>query len=39
MSSTLTLFANHQVRLVARPNGMPVASDWQFTEEPVVELD
>lgn len=37
MSSTLTLLVNHQVRLAARPNGMPVASDWQFTEEPVVE--
>jgi NADPH-dependent curcumin reductase CurA len=37
MSSTLTQLVNHQVRLAARPNGMPVASDWQFTEEPVVE--
>ena len=32
--STLT---NHQVCLAARPIGMPKASDWQFTEEPVAE--
>ncbi len=30
MSST-----NHQVRLAARPSGLPTAADWQFTEEPV----
>jgi hypothetical protein len=28
---------NHQVRLVARPVGMPKRSDWKFTEEPVSE--
>lgn len=28
---------NHQVRLAARPTGLPTAADWQFTEEPVVE--
>jgi NADPH-dependent curcumin reductase CurA len=30
MSST-----NHQVRLAARPSGLPQPSDWAFTEEPV----
>ena len=29
---------NHQVRLAARPNGLPKASDWQLTEEPVGEV-
>ena len=28
---------NHQVRLAARPVGMPKRSDWQFTEEAVAE--
>ena len=28
---------NHQIRLAARPVGMAKASDWKFTEEPVVE--
>jgi len=26
---------NHQVRLAERPTGVPTASSWQFTEEPV----
>jgi NADPH-dependent curcumin reductase CurA len=26
---------NHQVRLAARPTGLPKPSDWDFTEEPV----
>ncbi len=26
---------NHQVRLAARPSGLPQPSDWNFTEEPV----
>lgn len=26
---------NHQVRLAARPSGLPRASDWSFTSEPV----
>jgi NADPH-dependent curcumin reductase len=26
---------NHQVRLAARPSGLPQPSDWDFTEEPV----
>jgi NADPH-dependent curcumin reductase len=28
---------NHQVRLAARPKGLPTAADWQFTEEPLPE--
>ena len=28
---------NHQVRLAARPQGLPKASDWDHTEEPVGE--
>ena len=28
---------NHQVRLAARPVGLPQAGDWQFTQEPVAE--
>jgi hypothetical protein len=27
--------ANHQVRLAARPSGLPKPSDWSFTEEPI----
>lgn len=30
--------ANHQVRLAARPTGMPNAGNWQFTEEPVPDV-
>ena len=26
---------NHQVRLAARPSGLPKPTDWSFTEEPV----
>jgi len=26
---------NHQVRLAARPSGLPQPSDWDFTEEPL----
>ena len=26
---------NHQIRLAARPSGLPKPSDWQLTEEPV----
>ena len=37
MSSTLAQTRNHQVRLAARPKGEIVATDWQFTEEPVAE--
>ncbi|MBV9148150.1 MAG: NADP-dependent oxidoreductase, partial [Acidobacteria bacterium] len=28
---------NHQVRLAARPVGMPKASDWSYVEKPVRE--
>jgi len=35
--TVLSTLTNHQVRLAARPVGLPKASDWQFTEEPVAE--
>ena len=35
--ATLTDLVNHQVRLAARPVGLPTAADWQFSTEPVVE--
>src|SRR5271167_5123656 len=28
---------NHQIRLAARPVGLPKRSDWQFTETPLPE--
>src|SRR5260370_42436951 len=28
---------NHQVRLAARPVGLPARTDWSFTQEPVGE--
>ena len=28
---------NHQIRLAARPVGLPKRSNWQFTETPVPE--
>ncbi|MEZ5741774.1 MAG: NADP-dependent oxidoreductase [Burkholderiaceae bacterium] len=37
MAATLANTVNHQVRLAARPVGLPKAGDWQFTEEPVAE--
>jgi NADPH-dependent curcumin reductase CurA len=33
--NTLADRVNHQIRLAARPRGLPVASDWQHTAEPV----
>ncbi len=30
---------NHQVRLASRPQGLPTAANWQFTEEPVAVLE
>lgn len=36
MSTPATL-VNHQVRLAARPTGLPTDANWQFTEEPVSE--
>jgi len=35
--STLASLVNHQVRLAARPSGLPTTADWQFTEEAVAE--
>ena len=35
MSMLLADTTNHQVRLAARPSGLPTAADWQFTKEPV----
>ena len=35
MSTTLASLVNHQVRLAARPSGLPKASDWQFSNEPL----
>lgn len=32
------MLINHQVRLAARPVGLPKRSDWSFTEEPVPEV-
>jgi NADPH-dependent curcumin reductase CurA len=36
-TTNLASLVNHQVRLAARPVGLPTAADWQFTEQPVVE--
>jgi NADPH-dependent curcumin reductase CurA len=36
MSSTSQLI-NHQIRLAARPVGLPKATDWSHTSEPVTE--
>lgn len=36
-SSLLAHLVNHQIRLAARPVGMPKASDWNHTSEPVAE--
>jgi NADPH-dependent curcumin reductase CurA len=33
--STVTPLVNHQIRLAARPVGLPKASDWSHTSEPV----
>ncbi|MDO9286100.1 MAG: NADP-dependent oxidoreductase [Aquabacterium sp.] len=35
MPTTLATLINHQVRLAARPVGLPKASDWHLTAEPV----
>jgi len=37
MATTLAHTTNHQVRLAARPKGLPGPECWQFTEEPVAE--
>ncbi len=36
-ATTLPKLVNHQVRLAARPLGLPTAANWQFTEEAVAE--
>lgn len=36
-AEALASLVNHQVRLAARPVGLPKSSDWQFTEEKVAE--
>jgi len=35
--TTLATLTNHQIRLAARPNGLPTRDDWSFTTEPVAE--
>ena len=36
MRTALSL-SNQQIRLAARPNGLPTRADWRFTTEPVTE--
>ena len=33
----LSILVNHQIRLAARPNGMPTRDDWSFTTAPVID--
>jgi len=35
--TTLAALTNHQIRLAARPNGLPRRDGWSFTTEPVQE--
>ena len=35
--TTLAALTNHQIRLAARPNGLPTREGWDFTTEPVAE--
>jgi NADPH-dependent curcumin reductase len=37
MTHSITALTNHQVRLAARPEGLPKASDWQHTSEAVAD--
>jgi NADPH-dependent curcumin reductase CurA len=37
MTTTLATVTNHQVRLAARPVGLPTDANWQHTQEAVVE--
>jgi NADPH-dependent curcumin reductase len=37
MTTTAVATTNHQVRLAARPVGLPTAANWQHTEEPVAQ--
>lgn len=39
MSASLASLVNHQVRLAARPSGLPRASDWQLGAQAVLEPD
>jgi NADPH-dependent curcumin reductase CurA len=39
MNATLSGLVNHQVRLAARPVGLPKDTDWQHTAEPVAGPD
>ncbi len=36
-NTTTSTLVNHQIRLASRPMGLPVAANWQHTEEPVAE--
>jgi len=36
-TSPLSSLTNHQIRLAARPVGLPKATDWSHTSEPVAE--
>jgi NADPH-dependent curcumin reductase CurA len=36
-TTTLAALSNRQIRLAARPNGLPTRADWEFTTEPVAE--
>ncbi|MEW6703234.1 MAG: NADP-dependent oxidoreductase [Pseudomonadota bacterium] len=36
---TVASLVNRQVRLAARPVGLPTLANWQFTEEPLAEPD
>jgi NADPH-dependent curcumin reductase len=33
-----TTLVNHQIRLAARPVGLPTRASWRFTSEPLPEL-
>ena len=37
--TALAALTNHQIRLAARPNGLPTREGWSFTNEPVVGPD
>ena len=39
MTTSLAALTNHQIRLKARPNGLPTREGWDFTTEPVGEPD
>ncbi|MEO6032696.1 MAG: NADP-dependent oxidoreductase [Burkholderiaceae bacterium] len=39
MTTPIDTLTNHQVRLAARPVGLPKRSDWSFTSEAVAEPD